>query len=380
MSGCERWAISKGMEPYMKPLLANDLVIKEDNCNLSCQYCLTGQSNFKQQHLQQLIFKPPRPDLYGSESELGRRLDRVVATTATDLSLPIIKLTGGEIFLVRGVMNFLRHLAMHFATVVIQTNGVLLEVGQLEEIRSWGNVCLQISLDAVSYEGNSYRSRSPQQHEQVIRMITRVMKANIPTEIYCVLNDRSLPYLKDTLQALRCYEDHVVVHPFPVRGPDRSLFFPRPDQVSVLHGLLERFDEFTGLLPPKAYLERLLRFFEEGGRTFRCHLPRFAFTTFDDGVLTSCPNIWFNKVGNVLQEDPRAVTGRITEIPFHRLLLAPQPRIDACKNCFTPWDMLSLYVDGEITLDELCRTPMYSAPASRQRINEIVKNYRETQC
>lgn len=364
----------------MKPFLANDLVIKEDNCNMSCQYCLTGQSTFKQQHSEQLIFKPPRSSSYGPESDLGQRLDRVVATTATDLSLPIIKLTGGEIFLVRGIMNLLRNLASHFATVVIQTNGVLLEAAQLEEIKGWGNACLQISLDAVSYEGNSYRSQSPEQHERVIRMITRVMEANIPTEIYCVLNDRSLSYLKDTLLALRCYEDHVVVYPFPVRGPDRSVFFPRPDQVSVLHGLLERFDEFAGLLPPKAYFERLLRFLEDGGRTFRCHLPRFAFTTFDDGVLTSCPNIWFNKVGNVLEEEPSAVTRRITETPFHTLLLAPRPRIDACKNCFTPWDMLSLYVDGEITLDELCRTPMYSAPASRVRIEEIVRCYREAQC
>jgi hypothetical protein len=39
--------------------------------------------------------------------------------------------------------------------------------------------------------------------------------------------------------------------------------------------------------------------------------------------------------------------------------------------------MLSLYVDGEISLDELCRTPMYAAPASRTRIEEIVRAYQE---
>ena len=38
--------------------------------------------------------------------------------------------------------------------------------------------------------------------------------------------------------------------------------------------------------------------------------------------------------------------------------------------------MLSLYVDGEVTLDELCRTPMYAAPESRARIEEIVRVYR----
>jgi MoaA/NifB/PqqE/SkfB family radical SAM enzyme len=361
----------------MKPLLANDLVIKEDNCNLSCQYCLTGQSNFKQNHAEQLIFQPPRRTLYSPENELGRRLDHIVTKTAHDLDLPIIKVTGGEIFLVSGIMSLLRHLSTHFATVVIQTNAVLLDRLKTEEIKSWGNACLQISLDAESFEGNSYRSPSVSIHDKLMRRIHEILEVGIPTEIYCVLNDRSLPYLEDTLRAFKQYEDHAVVHPFPVRGPDHGDFFPQAEQVEVLHRIMENFEDYASILPPKAYFARLLRFFTEGGRTFRCHLPRFAFTTFDDGTLTSCPNIWFNKVGNVLEEEPRSVTDRISETPFHQLLLAPKPRIDACKRCFTPWDMLSLYVDGEISLDELCRTPMYAAPASRTRIEEIVRAYQE---
>jgi MoaA/NifB/PqqE/SkfB family radical SAM enzyme len=360
----------------MKPLLANDLVIKEDNCNLSCEYCLTGQSNFKQGHSEQLIFQPPRRTLYSPESELGLRLGRIAAAAGTDLQLPIIKVTGGEIFLVRGIMEFLAHLSTHFATVVVQTNGMLLDAPKVAEMKRWGNACLQISLDAVSFEGNSYRSPTPELHEKMMGRMYETLDAGIPTEIYCVLNDRSLPHLEDTLRSLRRYESHVVVHPFPVRGPENGRFFPRAKQVETLRRIMENFDEYASMLPPKAYFARLLRFFAEGGREFRCHLPRFAFSTFDDGVLTSCPNIWFNKVGNVLEEDPREVTDRISEIPFHQLLLAPKPRLDACKRCFTPWDMLSLYVDGEITLDELCGTPMYAAPASRARIEEIVRAYR----
>lgn len=361
----------------MKPLLANDLVIKEDNCNLSCQYCLTGQSNFKQDHSEQLIFQPPRPALYSPEGELGRRLDRIAEAAGRDLQLPIIKVTGGEIFLVRGIMKFLAHLSTHFATVVVQSNGMLLDSAKVAEIKSWGNACLQISLDAVSFEGNSYRSPSPELHEKMMQRIYKILEAGIPTEIYCVLNDRSVAHLEDTLRELRRYEGHVVVHPFPVRGPEQGMFFPRAEQVETLRRIMERFDEYASILPPRAYFARLLRFFTEGGRNFRCHLPRFAFSTFDDGVVTSCPNIWFNKIGNILEEPPHEVTERISQTPFRQLLLAPTPRLEACKRCFTPWDMLSLYVDGEITLDELCRTPMYAAPASRVRIEEVVRAYRE---
>jgi len=361
-------------------LLANDLVIKEDNCNLSCQYCLTGQSNFKAGHEAMQIFRPPRLSSYSHETALGKRIDRVIDLTADEFQLPILKVTGGEIFLIRGIMDLLRHVSKHFATLVIQTNGLLLDSQILSEIKSWHNACLQISLDAISYEGNSYRSESPEQHEKVLSRITLALESGIPTEIYLVLNDRSIPVLDDTLRALKNYEDHISVQPFPVRGPNHDIFSPRRDQVAVLQRITDNYSEYQTILPPKPYMVRLLRFFNEGGRSFRCHLPRLAFTTFDDGILTSCPNIWFNVVGNVLDEDATTVMSRVGKTPFYQILLAEKPRIEACKGCFTPWDLLSMCIDGEITLDELCRTPMYSAPASRARIEQIMNSYREAKC
>jgi MoaA/NifB/PqqE/SkfB family radical SAM enzyme len=361
-------------------LLANDLVLMEDNCNLSCQYCLTGQSNFKKHHSQKLIFEPPRKASYAPDTEFGQKVDRVLSAVENSLRLPILKLTGGEIFWIRGIMELLEKVASRYATVVIQTNGVLLKPEILAEIKSWGNACLQISLDAVSYEGNFYRSRSQRQNDQVLASIFRVLDEGIPTEIYTVLTDRSLPCLEDTLERLMPWKNHLAVFPFPVRGPDKAGFYPRPDQTSHLDRVLERYEHFRELLPPRPYLVRLKRFIEDGVRTFRCHLPRFAFTSFDDGVITACPNIWFNSLGNVLKEEASEVMERLGETPFYQLLLAEKPRLDACKGCFTPWDMLSMYVDGEITLDELCKGPMYAAPESRARIEEIFGRYRRTTC
>ena len=365
----------------MKALLANDLVIQEDNCNLSCQYCLTGQSNFKPGHESQMIFGPPRPSSYSCGSDLTKRLDAIIAATAAGNNLPIVKVTGGEIFLVRGIMDLIRQLVDTFATVVIQTNASLLTPEIITEIAGWSTVCLQVSLDGVSYEGNGYRCINQSQHDHVMNRLFSALDARIPTEIYCVLNDRSLPELEHTLEAFLPYSGRVVVNPFPVRGPDRTQFAPRVEQIDVLRRIAARYERYAGVLPPRPYLTRLLRFFDEGERSFRCHLPRFAFTTFDDGVLTSCPNIWFNKIGNLLSEDPADVMARIGHTGFYQVLLGDKPRIDACKACFTPWDTLSMYVDGEITLDELCRPPsMYSAPASRARIAEIAGAYRETAC
>ncbi|AUX26878.1 uncharacterized protein SOCEGT47_074480 [Sorangium cellulosum] len=358
-------------------LLANDFVLREDNCNLSCEYCLTGQSNFKARHSLKLIFEPPQRDTYSPSGNLGMRMHGVVEGISRSSPLPIIKVTGGEIFLVRGIMHFLRKLSKEYATVVIQTNGVLVNDEVAAEIESWGNACLQISLDAVSYEGNSYRSTSERQHRMVIDRIFSSLERRIPTEIYLVLTDRSVPWLAHTLESLLPYHDHLQVCPFPVRGPEKSKFYFRPEQIPLMREILDRYDRYAPVLPPRAYWRRLVRFLEEGGRTFRCHLPRFAFTSFDDGTVTPCPNIWFNTIGNVLTEDAGAVMEQIGKTAFYQLLLADKPRVDACKGCFTPWDTLSMYMDGEITIDELCSSPMYSAPESRAAIERIARDYRE---
>jgi MoaA/NifB/PqqE/SkfB family radical SAM enzyme len=357
-------------------LLANDLVIQEDNCNLSCKYCLTGQSMYKQGHLDKMIFQPPRKSDCGEGTPLRSRIDKVVSATQQHLGLPILKITGGEIFLVKGMIELIQELSAKFATLVVQTNGVLLSQEYLELMSSLGNICLQISLDGTSYQANAYRSNTLELHTKIYSRLDRIFRFGIPTEIYCVLNDQSMPELENTLNDLKQYGEHLSVFPFPVRGPDRGQFDAKPDQVPVLRRIWENYDSFQPVMPPKAYWRRLMSFYQEGGRTFRCHLPRFAFTTFDDGFVTSCPNIWFNKIGNVVTDQQEtAVLERIGRTTFHELLLAPKPRLDACRACFTPWDTLSMFMDGEITLDELCSTPMYRAPATRARLQEIAQKY-----
>jgi MoaA/NifB/PqqE/SkfB family radical SAM enzyme len=359
----------------MKPLLANDLVVQEDNCNLSCKYCLTGQSMYKQGHLDKMIFQPPRKSDCGEGTPLRTRIEQVVNSAQDQLGLPILKITGGEIFLVKGMLELIQEFSGRFATLVVQTNGVLVTQEHLELLASLGNICLQISLDGTSYKANAYRSNSADLHQKIYSRLDRIFRFGIPTEIYCVLNDQSMPELENTLNDLKQYGEHLSVFPFPVRGPDRTQFQATADQIPVLQRIWDNYDNFQPIMPPKAYWRRLMSFYAEGGRTFRCHLPRFAFTTFDDGFVTSCPNIWFNKIGNLVTEPTEDVTERIGNTPFHQLLLGPKPRLDACHACFTPWDTLSMFMDGEITLDELCSTPMYSAPATRVRLQEIAQQY-----
>lgn len=378
-------------------LLGNDLVINEDSCNLSCQYCLTGQSNMKDQHRLQLIFQPPQRDTYAPGTELADRIDNVADRLRDRFRLPLLKVTGGEIFIVRGIMDFLAQQAPKYEVLVVQTNAMLVRDEHLEQFRSWGNVVLQISLDSHLPYGNSYRTVSETQHDKLVAAVERILGSGVQTEIYTVLNDRSVTELEQFAGWLAAFDAAPICFPFPVRGPDAEDFQVRPEQIALIERFAARYDDFRAALPPRAYLNRLLRFYREGRRNFRCHLPRLVVSTFSDGVVTPCPNIWFTDMGNVLTgatqrtrgaavpapedapqgTDPSGATvlNRVGETPLYQALLAPRPRLKACHGCFTPWDTLSMYFDDEITLDELCAAPTYSPAAIRELLAGMKAEY-----
>jgi hypothetical protein len=205
--------------------------------------------------------------------------------------------------------------------------------------------------------------------------VTRIIDSGIPTEIYTVVNDRSVDTLEEFAAWLADFAHAPTFFPFPVRGPDTDRFAIRAEQVPLIERLACRHDDFAAVLPPRAYLERLIRFYADGERRFRCHLPRLVVSTFSDGVITPCPNIWFSDIGNLTGPDPARSLARVGNTGLYKALLADRPRLTPCKGCFTPWDLLSMYLDDEISLDELCASPTYAAPAIRAILEEKKRAY-----
>jgi MoaA/NifB/PqqE/SkfB family radical SAM enzyme len=359
----------------METLLGNDLVINEDSCNLSCEYCLTGQSNLKEGHRLKLIFDPPKRDTYAEGTDLSKRVNAVTDRMRGQFSMPLLKVTGGEIFVVKGIMDFLAREAPKYEVLVIQTNGMLVNEDHLAQLRSFGNVVMQVSLDSHLHSGNSYRVQKEAQHDKVVRSISAILDSGLPCEVYSVLNDRSVTEMPDFARWLADFENPPIYFPFPVRGPDAEQYAVRPDQVHYISEFVERYDEFKAVLPPMAYFKRLLSFYNKGKRTFRCHLPRLVVSTFSDGVVTPCPNIWFSDMGKVLDDDWQQVLGKVGETGLYKALLAKRPRLSACHGCFTPWDTLSMYFDDEITLDELCAAPTYSPPVIRKMLEDAKSDF-----
>ncbi len=355
--------------------LVNDLVISEENCNLSCSYCLTDASQFKDKHLDHPLRQPPVVLTY--EDTLQEQLDAITDRTLTQFDIPILKVSGGEVMLIRKVMDFLRKEAKKYNVLQILTNGLMLDNKTLQEFQSWGNVVLQISIDHHTVEGNAHRITVKSLQEKLLNKIDLVTKYNIPLELYCVLNDTNTGILDQFLDFLLPYSGKLMVFPFPVRGPIKELFYPKPEQHVVLERILTGYTKYSGVLPPKPYMERLLSFLKQGKRTFGCSLPRMVFGTFNDGTVTPCPNIWFKNLGNVLSPNYKDALIQVEKSPFYHLLVVDSPRLDACKACFTPWDILGLYIEDLITLDELCESPMYRHPDLRGRLYELKRKIKE---
>jgi len=277
----------------MKKLIGNDLVINEDSCNLSCEYCLTGQSNLKQSHRDQLIFQPPVFDEYKKGHPLGDRINTIISRI-DQLGTPFIKLTGGEIFLIKNMMDLIEEVAETHEMVVIQTNGLLIRDKHIERLKKLKNIVIQISLDSHLHYGNSYRISKSDLHKKAVEKIKYVLESKIPSEIYAVLNDRSVTEIIPFVEWLQSLGIELVYFPFPVRGPSSEQFKVRPDQIKFVTELYNSHEKYASILPPKPYFLRLLRFYLEGERRFRCHLPRLVISSFSDGTVTPCPNIWFS--------------------------------------------------------------------------------------
>lgn len=364
-----------------RQLLGNDLVINEESCNLGCHYCLTGQSNMKAGHTDQLIFEPPTFDEYREDTDLGKRLHTIVDRVNSELAPPLIKLTGGEIFIIKGMMDFVEKMAQEHVSVIVQSNGLTLSSDKIQRLAKLKNVIIQISLDSNEYEGNSYRVQSEKLHNKLMNRIAAVAHAGLPTEIYAVLNDKSAPHMASLVKWCAQFDENPLqIFPFPVRGPDSQKYQVRPEQYHYVDGLHDMLDQYDHVLPPKEYLDRLSAFYHDGERSWRCHLPRLVVSTFSDGVATPCPNIWFHSMGKLTEDASwKGALDQVNRTAFYELLLGSRPRLDACKGCFTPWDTLSLYFESKISLDELCRAPSYAAPPIRALLESKKKEYLESQ-
>jgi molybdenum cofactor biosynthesis enzyme MoaA len=347
--------------------LLNDFVVQEHVCNLRCTYCL----NFENENLkggtpwvplERINLKPDTKGWHRAHQVLDRCRELADA--------PILRVAGGEIMAIPGGVDFIEQVAPNWERVQVLTNATFLQkdIGRLATISSLNLCC---SVDGHTVELNAQRTPVKNWAQRIIDGFLAAVQASVPVEVYTVLTEHNVEGIYD----FACYlaeltrKSDLRLLPFPVRGIVAERMGPRREQYAALEKLVDEYDQFAAILPPRAYMTRLLDVCLTGRRSYRCRVPLSFMQTFDDGVIASCSNCWASPLGNVL--DDETVFTQVGEANIHKLFLRNPPRFPFCKGCFTPFDVVNVYLDGECSLDDIAGMDLYSSPGVRARLQQL---------
>ncbi|HWA88593.1 MAG TPA: radical SAM protein [Rhizomicrobium sp.] len=350
--------------------LLNDFVIQEQVCNLRCVYCLNFENELKG-----VVpwTAQERPDL--SNGGAGFVQAKAMLENAAQYGdAPILKLSGGEIFSLPGAMDFIEWASERWDRVQILTNATLFNEPRIARLKRLGNVNLCLSLDGSTPEANALRTPAPRLAMRIIDGVRAVVQAGIPCEIYTVVtghNYRHMDELVAWLAGLARGADLRFV-PFPIRGEAARKFAAPADAAAVFQGFAERNTAMAEVLLPAVYYDILGAYYDAGRRTRRCRIPLTHLQSFDDGVIAACPNCWSSAIGNLAKEgDPFAEIGRAK---IQRLFLKDTPRVPFCRNCITPFDIVNLYFDGEVSDAEMQAIDLFRTPAVMNRLRVLKRS------
>ncbi|RVU25638.1 GTP 3',8-cyclase MoaA [Sandaracinomonas limnophila] len=141
-----------------------------DRCNLRCTYCMPAEGIAYLQEKQLLSWE-----------EMSRLVNVLVG-----LGITKVRLTGGEPFLRKGIMEFLQEISKHPSLeICITSNGVLLG-NYLEELNALGVRSINLSLDSLD-PIRFHEITRRDEYEQVMASLHRMLDLNFKVKINAVV-------------------------------------------------------------------------------------------------------------------------------------------------------------------------------------------------
>lgn len=367
--------------------IIHDQRILDEACNLACGYCAPsgfpmridkqGQAHMPEDWRDTLTDSPSVNEVLPEQPQLPDFFTlgkMVIEKVSSEADSKILKLSGGEITLYPHLVDYVRDVHDKYAAVQILTNGYKLTPEQIESYGNMGNIYFQISLDGVTPETNKARTPNGRITEKVLANIQQIAEKDMPMEINCVLTNRNTGSFDTMLDTLKGVGDIVVV-PRPVRGGGRQLMDFTPEQLETFKGVvLDRFDEYESVLPPKPYLERLVKMMETGARSDRCYVPFFVqgVDNYGNAETCSCGGT-MPMLGNVL-DDSSEVFDKHREATNYD----PGEDHDDCSYCMTQYEIMNLYIEGAISREDMLRIPSFRYDGVLDEVDKIGARLRNT--
>ena len=353
-------------------MLIHDHVVTDFLCNLRCKYCPCEVTLMKRKgDLVVMKDSPFGPAYREPVAAALTRSNRVVSMIAQKIDMTVLKLSGGEIFLLPEFMAALPTLARKYPVVQILTNGTLINDRIIDSLSAMKNIHIQVSLDGHLIEMNRYRFRNSHLLSAILKNLQRISAAGIPIEVNSVLTNANIARWFEFAEQVSQRVSAGTVYPFPVRSHP-ELLPSKSELVQFEETFASRYLELRRILPPRAYFEGLIRFMRSGKRMGGCYVPHAVLGSSGDGRIDACTCGPVKNLGNVLGEG--AGNDPVEKIRTDRCyadVLKPDLSPDCCRDCFTHYDVINLFIEGYVSATELMEMPFFAVSGLIEELTRI---------
>lgn len=347
-------------------VIYQDQRIADEFCNFCCEYCggfYPSKYSLKKDKQGNLNVESDWYDkvkIYPIEIRKHFKYSRtmkdffdvgleIINKTKDIIECDILKISGGEITVNENLVDFVRNIHKYYESIQILTNGFNIKEKDLKEYKKMKNVCFQVSIDGATADSNYGKSHSSTITEKVLKNIELMIKEKIGVEINCVLTKYNTDRILAMLERFKTANNFIII-PRPVRGAPKKILNFTQKQIEIFEKtIMENFDKYENILPPKAYLKRLIEIMKKDKRESNCYIPYFVQSVDSYGNLEDCPIGLITSVNcNVFLLDKRK-----------KLFVKDRDygKISLCQNCTNQYEMFNLYVEGKITEKELKKLP-----------------------
>jgi sulfatase maturation enzyme AslB (radical SAM superfamily) len=329
------------------------LDIESGLCNLRCAYCFITNGGIEEAMRKgSEIFsvkgekKNKKRDY--SISYLLENVEKIIEKVEAN----VLVVLGGEIFLLPEVMDLLAIKTAKYDKVRIITNGLLIQKYDLRKLDS-DKFCFQVSLDGNTIKANRFRFSSRECLDRILDNMHNLWELGFAVEINCVLSGANIDQLESFALYVKKTFPGVIIYPFPVRFflPEHSLGAQNIETIVKVAGNAEIADVFPG----RAYMEQMVMAIV-GQKTLKCYLPFLATSGSEDGSINLCPCAMLKERGNIFTGDVRPMQLAFNDKDVEDVL---RFKYETCKNCFTHFDIINLFIEGQIRDEEMSRKGMF---------------------
>lgn len=351
-----------------KNILLTNLLVKTDHCDSFCKYCYHNKEKGYTENCSSYVYK----------DDLKSKLDGIIDFSTNSFNCPIIKICGGEIFLMNNLKEFVYRLLEKFPYVLIQTNGKHLNDETLKWIIDSRRVMLQVSIDGHLLSMNRFRFEKQEILDKLLYAIGILKENDIYIELTSVLNKLNTARYAEFLNYLNELpkgKQRNALKATPILLIDKTGEYRASEEDIEKIEVLTKQNEFSHILPPIKYMENFYHLMQGDRVVYHCYNPIISANYLDSGDMKGCTNVLPESVlnvGNIFKDKCEDILGRFGHTKFQNLLVKTKQWVPLCKNCYNFCSIYNLYLNESITLEELCENNyMFEVPEVKKMLIQL---------